>query len=259
MITKTLKTFVVSLLMLSSSLIHATEQEISNTATIESFPMTFTQMAKIVGPRDTVDIFIPKDSYLMDTLFANETETKPLRIYGVDFGKIRRGVVSYADDKLSQRIINTVPKDNGTLITLNLKALKPQTLRVIDDKSDNMFFNEYLLGDSIVLKANLVLSQSTLGTDYDTLNRQYKYLAERYNMFFNDKHYFGFLFADGRADYPAKIYTNTTIDNERNAPSSRITLTIMNMKTYENYDKIMDKMADKAFDENYKQLNDILK
>ena len=258
MIIKNLKSFVLSLLMLSPSLIYATEQEINTTLNVESFPMTFTQMAKIVGPRDTVDIFIPKDSYLMDTLFANEANNSK-RVYGIDFGKLRRGVVSYADDKLSQRIINTVSKDNGTLITLNLKALKPQTLRVIDDKSDNMFFNEYELGDSIVLKANLVLSQGALGTDYDILNRQYKYLAERYKMFFNDKHYFSFLFADGRADYPAKIYTNTTIDNERNAPSSRITLTIMNMKTYENYDKIMDKMTDRAFDENYKQLNDILK
>lgn len=257
MINKTVKNFFVSLLMLSSSLIHATEQEINTKTNIESFPMTFTQMAKIVGPRDSVDIFIPKDSYLMDTLFANETNNK--HVYGIDFGKLRRGVVSYADDKLSQRIINTVQKDNGTLITLNLKALKPQTLIVIDDKSENMFYNEYVLGDSIVLKANLVFSQGALGTDYDSLNRQYKYLAERYKMFFNDKHYFGFLFADGRADYPAKIYTNTTIDNERNAPSSRITLTIMNMKTYENYDKIMDKMTDKAFDENYRQLNDILK
>jgi hypothetical protein len=244
--------------MLSSSLIHATEQEIKTKPNVESFPMTFTQMAKIVGPKDSVEIFIPKDSYLMDTLFVDK-DSKQDRVYGIDFGKLRRGVASYAEPDLSQRIINTVTKDNGTLITLNLKALKPQTLRVIDDKADNMFFNEYLLGDSIVLKANLVFSQGALGTDYDTLNRQYKYLAERYKMFFNDKHYFGFLFADGRADYPAKIYTNTTIDNERNAPVSRITLTIMNMNTYENYDKIMDKMTDKAFDENYKQLNDILK
>lgn len=261
MINSSIKTFFISLIMISSSMIQATEQSESATNNIESFPMTFSQMAKTVGPKDSVDIFIPKDSYLMETLFNDFTNeaNKQERVYGVDFGKLRRGVVSYADPELSQRIINTVKKDNGTLITLNLKALKPQTLRVIDDKSTNRFFNEYLLGDSIVLKANLVLSQSALGTDYDALNSEYKYLANRYNMFFNDKHYYGFFFDDGRADYPNKIYTNTTIDNQRNAPLSRITLTVMKMDTYENYDKIMDKMADKAFDANYRQLNDILK
>lgn len=258
MTNSTIKTFLISLLMISSSVVHATEQEKTNVSTTENFPMTFSQMAKIVGPKDTVDIFIPKDSYLMEDLFP-ELSTKREETYGMNVAQLKRGVRSYADPKLSQRIINTVQKDNGTLITLNLKALKPQTLRVIDDKSENNFFNEYLLGDSIVLKANLVLSQSALGTDYDALTSEYNYLANRYNMFFNNKHYYGFFFDVGRADYPAKVYANTIIDNQRNAPSSRITLTVMNLDTYENYDKIMDRMSDQAFDANYTQLNDILK
>lgn len=255
MIKKTINTFFISLVMISASLTYANEKN-----EIENFPMKFSQMSKIIGPKDSVEVFIPKDSYLMKILFTDEhIKNKEESLYKIDFGKIRRGTTSYADPELAKRITNKVKKDNGTLITINLKDIKLQTLRVIDDNAETMFFNEYLLGDRIVLKANLVFSQGTLGTDYESLNRQYQYLKERYNMFFNNKHYYGLFFDSGRIDYTNDVYANTIIDNEKNAPSSKITLTVMNMDTYENYEKIINKIADKGFDQNFIQLNDILK
>lgn len=253
MIKKTL----IMLLTVCSLSAQAAELKPETKNTIENFPMIFSQMTKMVGEKETVDILIPKDSYLIEKLFPVPDE-KIEKTFGIDFSRMRRGFVSEASSDIAERIIKTVETEHGKIITINLKGLKLQTLRVVDDKSNNIFFNEYELADSMVIKAKLILAKSELFSDYDETTRDYNYLAKRYSMFLDSQHFNTLVFDKGRVNTASKIYASTIIDNKIKAPYSNITLTVMKSDMHENYDKIIAKLSDKALDAKYKQLNEIL-
>lgn len=133
-----IKKILIMLLTACALSIQAEEKQPETQKTIDSFPIIFSQMTKMVGEKETVDILIPKDSYLIEKLFPVPDE-KIENVFGMDFSKMRRGFVSEASSDIAERITKTVDTEHGKIITIDLKGLKLQTLRVIDDKSNNLF------------------------------------------------------------------------------------------------------------------------
>jgi hypothetical protein len=254
MIKKTL----IMLLSIYSLNTYADDKKTETQKTLENFPMIFTQMSKMVGEKETVDIFIPDTSYLIDTFYPKK-ELEDSSHLVVSFARLRRGLGSSTSPDIAKRIINTVDTENGKLITIDLKGLKRQTFRVVADNSFNDFFNEYEFADGKVLKAKLILSKTSMSNDFEETERDYKYLAKRYNTFLDNQHFNKSLFNNGRINDKEKLYVSTSIDKDKNYAINSITLTIMNSNIQENYDKIIEDLDEKDLDNKYKELNDILK
>lgn len=254
MIKKTL----IMLLSIYSLNTYADDKKTETQKTLENFPMIFTQMSKMVGEKETVDIFIPNSSYLIDTLYPKKELENNNDLF-IDFGRMRRGVGSNASSDIAERIVNTVDTKSGKIITVNLKGLRIQTLRVVADKSYNDFFNEYELADGKVLKVKLILSKTNFSSDFEETDRDYKYLAKRYDKFLDNQHFNTLLFDNGRINDKEKLYVSTNISKDKKYSINSITLTVMNSKIQENYSKIIENLAEKDLDVKYKELNDIFK
>lgn len=256
MIKKTL----IMLVAICSLNVYATDKNTETKKTLENFPMIFSQMSKMVGEKETVDIFIPNTSYLIDTFYPKKELEDSSHLF-VSFARLRRGLGSSTSPDIAKRIVNTVDTENGKLITINLKGLKRQTFRVVADNSSNDFFNEYEFADGKVLKAKLILSKTGLSNDFEETetDRDYKYLEKRYNTFLDNQHFNKSLFNNGRINDKEKLYVSTSIDKDKNYAINSITLTIMNSNIQKNYDKIIEDLDEKDLDNKYKELNDILK
>lgn len=233
---------------------------------IENFPISFTEMEKSVGAKETIDIFIPTTSYLNLTLF----DEVPLTTNDYKFLTVnpRKVGTSRANNELKKHINKIVTFKNGKLVTINLKGLDYQTLRISEDMSDNNFILEYEFADGYVLSTRLILSQYKFDNTYGQVNQELDYLESRYTSFLSDQHYKKEFFKKGFINLDTGKYV--TIDKDINSTNiiSTIILKVTTKDIEENYNKITvsktikkvdNKVLEKDFDQEYKILNNILK
>ena len=261
-----LKTALLTLFAVCSLTAYADDTKTETKKTIESFPTIFSEMEKAVGAKDSVDVFIPKTSYLNLTLF----DTVPTTESEVNFPPIntKRVGSSRSNYDLKDHINKVVQMENGKLVTINLKGLEHQTLRIAEDMTDNKFITEYDLIDGYVLSSRLILSQYKFDDTYGQVKQELDYLESRYNNFLGDKHYGKEFFNKGYVNHDSQKYVIIEQNINPTNVIATISLKVTTKDIEENYSKITEpkpvtvvdkKESIKDLDERYKILNNILK
>lgn len=257
-----IKNILLTIIAVSSFTVYADEIK----QPVESFPTVFTEMEKAVGAKESIDVFIPKTSYLNLTLFDEVPATSHNDIFSTI--NVKKVGTSRANYELKDHINKVMNVDNGKLITINLKGIEHQTLRIAEDMTDNKFMTEYDLADGYVLSTRLILSQYKFDDTYGQVKQEQDYLESRYANFLYDRHYNKEFFNKGFINLDTKRYVTIEKDINPTNVISTIILKVTTKDIEENYNKITapkpveikeNKNIIKDLDKEYKILNNILK